>query len=195
MVQDDWGWTAASLDEAGCRGVANVAGGRYRITRVQVPVSWIKGAAVVIVAGWGGWLFLLWQPARQVELHTLNLLERASARDWPAVERMMAPDYRDAWGHDRAAAIDDARQLFSHFFALHIVALAPLEIAQAGDGWSAQAPVGVFGSGTAVAQAVIEEVQSAAGPATFVWRREGGGPWRWSLVEVRHEELARRWWR
>lgn len=139
------------------------------------------------------WLFLLWQPARQVELHTLNLLARASARDWPAVEAMMSPDYADAWGHDRAAAIDEARELFSHFFALQIVALAPLETSAVGDGWEARAPVGIFGSGTAVAQAVIDEVRSAEGPATFVWRRDGGWPWTWSLVGVRHDELARRW--
>lgn len=160
---------------------------------MQVPVSWIKAVVGVVLAAWAVWLFLLWQPARQVELHTLNLLERVSARDWPAVEAMMAPDYRDAWGHDRRTAIDEARQLFSHFFALQIVLLSPLEMAADVDGWEASAPVGIFGSGTPVAQAVIDEVRNSAGPATFVWRRDGGWPWQWCLVEVRHEELASRW--
>ena len=167
-------------------------GGLYTAT-VQVPVSLLKVAVVAVLTAWAVWLFQLWQPARQVELHTLNLLERASARDWPAVEAMMAPDYGDAWGHDRTTAIDEARRLFSHFFALQIVPLAPLEISEGGDGWEARAPVGIFGSGTAVAQTVIDEVQSAEAPATFVWRRDGGLPWTWSLVQVRHEELARRW--
>ena len=189
MVQDDWGWTAASLDEAGCRGVANVAGGRYRITRVQVPVSWIKGAAVVLVAGWAGWLFLLWQPARQVERHTLNLLKRASDRDWAAVESMMAPDYRDAWNADRAAAIAEARQLFSHFFALQITALEPLQIEETGGVWQAAGPVGIFGSGTAVAHAVMEEVRAAEGPFVFRWRKSGTWPWEWSLTATGHEGL------
>ena len=158
-----------------------------------VPVSWIKTAAVAIIAAWSIWLFALWQPARQVELHTLNLLKRASARDWPAVAQMMAPDYRDAWGHDRERAIDEARRLFSHFFTLQIVPVGRLEIAGSGEAWSATAPIGVFGSGTAVAQAVIEEVRSAEGPAIFNWRREGAWPWQWVLAEAGHEELARRW--
>jgi len=160
---------------------------------MSIPLSLLKWLVFALVAAWLLWLAALWQPARQVELHTLNLLKRASARDWPAVEAMMAPDYRDAWGHNSATAIDEGRKLFSHFFALQIVPLAPLEIAEAGDGWEVRAPIGVFGSGTAVAQAVIEEVRSAEGPATFVWRRDGGWPSRWSLVEVRHEQLAGRW--
>jgi hypothetical protein len=158
-----------------------------------VRASWLLTALSALLVLWLVWLFLLWRPARQAELHTLNLLERASARDWPAVEAMMAADYRDAWGHDRASAIDEARQLFSHFFALQIVALAPLRITDENEALAVSAPVGVFGSGTAVAQAVIEEVREARGDAVFVWRRVGGWPWQWALGEVRHAELAGRW--
>jgi hypothetical protein len=158
-----------------------------------VRASWLLTALSALLVLCLVWLFLLWRPARQVELHTLNLLERASARDWPAVEAMMAADYRDAWGHDRASAIDEARQLFSHFFALQIVALAPLRITDENEALAVSAPVGVFGSGTAVAQAVIEEVREARGDAVFVWRRVGGWPWQWALAEVRHAELAGRW--
>ena len=158
-----------------------------------VRASWLLTALSALLVLWLVWLFLLWRPARQVELHTLNLLERASAREWPAVEAMMAADYRDAWGHDRASAIDEARQLFSHFFALQIVALEPLRITGENEALAVSAPVGVFGSGTAVAQAVIEEVREARGDAVFVWRRVGGWPWQWALAEVRHAELAGRW--
>ena len=158
-----------------------------------VRASWLLTALSALLVLWLVWLFLLWRPARQVELHTLNLLERASAREWPAVEAMMAADYRDAWGHDRASAIDEARQLFSHFFALQIVALAPLRITDENEALAVSAPVGVFGSGTAVAQAVIEEVREVRGDAVFVWRRVGGWPWQWALAEVRHAELAGRW--
>jgi hypothetical protein len=158
-----------------------------------VRASWLLTAVSALLVLWLVWLFLLWRPVRQAELHTLNLLERASARDWPAVEAMMAADYRDAWGHDRPSAIAEARQLFSHFFALQIVALAPLRITDENEALAVSAPVGVFGSGTAVAQAVIEEVREARGDAVFVWRRVGGWPWQWALGEVRHAELAGRW--
>lgn len=159
---------------------------------MRVSLAWLNTALVIGFAAWAIWLLLLWQPARQVELHTLNLLARASARDWPAVEAMMAANYRDAWNDDRASAIDDARQLFSHFFALQIVPLSPLRVADAGDARTASAPIGIFGSGTAVAHAVIEEGRSAQGDAVFVWRKAGGWPWQWELTEVRHDALPAR---
>jgi hypothetical protein len=159
---------------------------------VQVPVSWIKTAVIAAVGISALWLFQLWQPAKQVELHTLNLLQRASARDWVAVERMMSPDYRDAWGHDRPTSIDEARLLFSHFFALQITATGPWQFSGRDGGWTASGPLGVFGSGSPVAHAVIDEVRAAQGMFEFRWQNSGGWPWAWLLTEVRHEDLAAR---
>jgi len=162
---------------------------------MRVPVAWPKAALGIGFVAWAVWLFLLWQPARQVELHTLNLLERASSRDWTAVETMMATDYRDAWNGDRTAAIDEARRLFSHFFALQIVPLEPLRITRTADERSATAPIGIFGSGTAIAHEIMDEVRDVKGPFEFRWRKNGAWPWQWALVEVRHEELEGRWGR
>lgn len=156
---------------------------------MTIPVSLIKWPLLVLLLAWGLWLAWLWQPARQVGLHTENLLKRASARDWTAVEAMMAPDYHDAWNADRAAAIDEARQLFSHFFALQITALEPLQITETNGAWQAAAPVGVFGSGTAVAHAVMDEVREAEESFTFRWRKSGSWPWQWSLAGLQHEGL------
>ena len=156
---------------------------------MKIPVSWLKAAALAVVSGWALWLFLLWQPSRQVERHTLNLLKRASDRDWSAVESMMAPDYRDAWNTDRAAAIAEARQLFSHFFALQITVLEPLQVTDQREVWQAAAPVGIFGSGTAVAHAVMDEVREAEGPFVFRWRQSGAWPWQWLLAATGHEGL------
>jgi len=152
----------------------------------------MKTAVIAAVAALAIWLIQLWQPARQVELHTLNLLQRASARDWTAVGRMMSPDYRDAWGHDRATSIDEARLLFSHFFALHITATGLLQISGGSGEWSASGPLGVFGSGSPVAHAVMEEVRAVREPFEFRWEKSGRWPWAWLLVELRHEDLAGR---
>jgi hypothetical protein len=159
---------------------------------VQVPVSWIKTAVIAAVGLSALWLFQLWQPAKQVELHTLNLLQRASARDWVAVGTMISPDYRDAWGHDRPTSIDEARLLFSHFFALQITPTGPWQFSGRDGAWTASGPLGVFGSGSPVAHAVIEEVRAARGMFELRWEKSGNWPWAWLLTEVRHEDLAAR---
>ena len=154
-----------------------------------VRASWLLTALSALLVVWLAWLFLLWRPARQAELHTLNLFERASARDWPAVEAMMSADYRDAWGHDRALAIAEARQLFSHFFALQIVALAPMRIAEESKALAVSAPVGVFGSGTAIAHEIMDEVRDVKGSFEFRWRKNGQWPWQWTLAGTGHPFL------
>lgn len=160
---------------------------------MTIPLSLARRLLAALVAAWLIWLALLWQPARQVELHTLNLLARASARDWPAVEAMMAPDYRDAWNRDRAAAIHEARQVFSHFFALRIVPLESLRITGREGNRTAAAPIGIFGSGTAVAHAIMDEVRAVNGPFEFRWQKNGRWPWQWTLSALHHGELDGRW--
>jgi hypothetical protein len=162
---------------------------------MRVSVAWLTTALAISVVAWAVWLFLLWQPARQIELHTRNLLARASARDWPAVEAMMAPDYRDAWNGDRLAAIDEARRIFSHFFALQIVPLESPRIAGGAGNRSASAPLGIFGSGTAIAHEIMDEARDVKGPFELRWRKNGPWPWQWVLAEVRHEEFEGRWGR
>lgn len=159
---------------------------------VKIPLSLIKWSAVLALGWWGLWLFNLWQPVRQVELHTENLLKRVSSRDWPAVLEIVSDDYEDAWGHNREDVIGDAQTLLSHFFALQVVALEPPVIRVLGGEGSAAVRVGVFGSGTAVAHAVMDAVREVDEPFVFRWKK-GDRPWRWRLVEIRHEALAARY--
>ncbi len=160
---------------------------------MKIPVSSLKWAAILLLGGWGIWLFLLWQPARQIELHTANLLSRASGRDWAAVTAMISPDYSDAWGHGREESIGKADELFNHFFTLKILPTGPMDVRVAGGAGTNSVPLGVFGSGTPVAHAVMDEVREAGGYFVFSWRKTGNWPWQWSLVEAGHAELAARY--
>lgn len=160
---------------------------------MKVPLSWVRGVAAAMALVAGTSLFLLWQPARQVGLHTSNLLKRASDRNWAAVEGMISSDYRDAWGNDRAAAIDEARRLFSHFFALHIVLLEDPRIEWDGGEAAVFVRLGIYGTGTAIAEVVMDEVREAEGPFVFRWRKAGSRPWEWTLVHAGHGELARKY--
>ncbi len=159
---------------------------------MNIPVSWIKWALIVIPCALAIHLFLLWQPERQIELRTANLLKRASSRDWPAVRMMMGEDYRDGWGHDREGAIADAMEVFSQFFVLHIVATAPMRVEVRPEAVSAVGPVGVFGSGTAIATVVMDKAREVNEDYVFRWRKSGIWPWQWALVEVDNKNLPGR---
>ena len=160
---------------------------------MTIPVAWIKWPAAVLVAVWAIWLFLLWQPGRQIELHTSNLLARASDRDWAAVTTMISPDYRDAWGHGREESLGKADEVFNQFFTLKILPTGPMDI-RVDDGVATNAvPLGIFGSGTPIAHAAMDEVREAGGSFVFRWRKAGNWPWQWLLVEAGHAELAARY--
>lgn len=162
---------------------------------MRVSVAWLKTVLVIGVAAWAVWLFQLWQPARQIELHTRNLLARASDRDWAAVEAMMAPGYRDARHDDRASAGDAGREWASHFFALQIVPLDDWQIDVSGNDGQASGAIGIYGSGTYVAQAVMDVARKLEEPFVFRWRKSGRWPWQWRLTEIAQPELAARYGR
>lgn len=159
---------------------------------MRVPLNLLRFALPAAALALTVWLALLWRPARQVALHTETFLERASARDWPAAQQMMSPGYADAWGHDRAGAVDGAREVFSQFFALHIVALEPPVVTVDGASGEASVRLGVFGSGTGIAHAVMEEVKALREPFVFRWRKSGPWPWDWELASLAQPEIEAR---
>lgn len=170
-------------------GFALEADPRYRGGIMRVPLSIVRLVLPALLLAIVTWLAILWQPARQVRLHTDTLLNRISARDWPAVEAMMASDYSDPWGHDRAAFLDEARTLFSHFFALHVVTLETPAVTMGDDTAEVSVRLGVFGTGTGIAQAVIEEAQALREPFVLRWSKSGGWPWDWELTSITQPEI------
>lgn len=144
----------------------------------------------MVLFTWTTWLFWLCSPERQVELHTLNLLSRASRQNWVAVGAMVAADYRDAWGHVKEDALRDAEEFGRHFFSLRIGPVEPLAVKKETGSMLVIARLGIYGSGTPVAQAMIEAMQELEEPFVFRWRKSGVWFWQWDLAEVRQEELA-----
>ncbi len=160
---------------------------------MSIPVRAVAFAVIAVCVGLAWYVLHLWSPARQAELHTLNLLRRASSRDWVAAERMMSPDYRDDWGHDRAGAVEDAKLVFGHFFVLEIAPLEPPRVVADSGTAALSLRVGVFGSGTPVAAAVMDEVRGLREPFVFHWRKSGPWPWQWELSGAGQPELAARY--
>src|SRR5688572_20180383 len=62
-----------------------------------------RAAAAAVLGALALYLLWLWQPERQVRLHTAHFLKKVERRNWEAATRFLAADYRDRWGHDRAS--------------------------------------------------------------------------------------------
>ena len=59
-------------------------------------------AGLVVAVIWGVWLVRIWQPDRQVELHSLHFLEAIEKKNWKTAAEFINDDYQDRWGNDRS---------------------------------------------------------------------------------------------
>jgi len=69
-------------------------------------------AGLVVAAIWGVYLARLWQPQRQVELHSIHLLAQVEKHNWKAVGEFVGNDYQDRWGNDRALLLERLPDVF-----------------------------------------------------------------------------------
>ena len=136
----------------------------------------------------GLYLLWLWQPERQVRLHTSHFLKKVERRNWAAAGKMMADDYRDRWQHDRASALAEAREVFQQFLFLTIdnrtdtCDLAP-------DSATTRTFIKIRGNGGPLAQIVMERVNLLREPFVLGWRHASWKPWDWKLTGVDQPEL------
>lgn len=149
-----------------------------------------KSAAIAGIAVILPMLFCLhlWQPERQVLKHHEHLLQAASDRNWKRLTEMMDEKYTDRWGHDRAGAIAESREVLSQFFALTITG-EPGECVISGNIATLPAHLKLAGNGTAVAEMAVNEVNALTGPFVFEWTRKSWKPWDWKLTRVDNRQL------
>jgi hypothetical protein len=140
-------------------------------------------AALVAVALWLAWL---WQPARQLRLHSATFIGAVERRNWRKVDALLAEKYADRWDHDKGFVLDSLHQALGGFVFLtiehRVTTLDPVS------GRIAE-QVKVSGQGNAVAQLVMAKVNALGEPFTFRWRQRSAWPWDWELVEVDHPAL------
>ena len=133
-------------------------------------------------------LLWLWQPERQVRLHTSHFLKKVERRNWDGVRKVMAENYRDRWEHDKTSAIADAREAFRQFLFV-TVENRTTSCQMAPDSGNTRTVIRISGSGGPVAQLVMERVNTLREPFTFTWRKAGWQPWNWELTSVDQPEL------
>jgi hypothetical protein len=144
--------------------------------------------AGLIVAGvLGIYLFKLWRPERQVELHSAHLLAQIEKKNWKNAGEFIANDYQDRWGNDRALLLERLREVFRAIPNARIEATNPTVRADNGNGsWSATIRIRGVGEFADVIEARVNSLDT---PFEFEWRQGATWPWDWRLVSVRNPAL------
>ena len=138
--------------------------------------------AAALYAAW------LWQPARQVRLHTAHFLGAVERRKWDRVQSFVADNYSDRWGHDKEFVLRETREVFRQFLFLTIQS-DPAPPVLAGPDATVSTPVKLAGDGSPIAQFAVEKVNTLRAPFIFTWHRASWRPWDWRLTRVEQPEL------
>jgi hypothetical protein len=151
-----------------------------------VPISFRNGvyAGLIIALIVGVYLIRLWQPERQVELHSTHLLAQIEKKNWKRVGEFIADDYQDQWGHDRSLVLERLRGVLRVLSNARIEANSPIVRTDSGRGhWTAK--ITINGTGE-YAELIKTRVNSLDAPFELEWRRGTTWPWDWKLVSVRN---------
>jgi hypothetical protein len=144
------------------------------------------GALVAVIAG--VYLFQLWQPDRQVHLHSLHLADALEEKDWAGVTQFLAPDYSDQWGHNREVVVSRLQQVLHYARNLRVHAQQTITSATDGEGrWLAR--IRIEADDNEVAAFIKARVNVLEEPFELHWRRQSWKPWDWQLVRVNNSAL------
>jgi hypothetical protein len=142
---------------------------------------------LVLALGLGVYLFRLWQPERQVQLHSIHLLNALERKDWAGVGEFVGENYADRWGHDRALLLTRFRMVLPYAKNLHFILMAPAVRAAANEGeWSAR--ITVEADPNEVSEIIKERVNTLDAPFSMQWQRVGKA-WEWKLIRVDNAAL------
>jgi hypothetical protein len=143
------------------------------------------GLSVALLCG--GWLSFLWQPERQVRLHSEHLVSAVEKRNWSAAGEFVASDYRDQWGNDRVSLLERLHQGLAATRDLHF-SVADDETNATGPEGSWHAKITLTG-GDDFAQPMVKRINSLSTPFDLHWRHVSGKRWDWKLTAVSNSQL------
>jgi hypothetical protein len=145
-------------------------------------------AGAIVAVALGIYLAWLWQPERQVQLHTQHLMASIEDKNWAKLADFIAADFQDAWNHDRERLLARVREVCSYTRGLKMTALAPQIRLQDREGfWTAT--IKVDGEEGEAMGLIKERINSLGTPFQLRWRRESGKPWDWKLIAAGNPEL------
>lgn len=144
-------------------------------------------AGILLTVFLGTYLARLWQPHRQVQLHSAHLISQIEKRNWSTVASFIGTDYRDQWGDDRRLVLERLREVFRGPGDVNITANNEVIRSEGKDGWwTAKVTIktgGPFGAD------IEERINSLSAPFELEWHRQSSRPWDWKLIRVTNPAL------
>ena len=138
---------------------------------------------------WLGWWVFGRSPEEQVRAAQANLIEAVENRDWKKLEKLMAPNYTDAFGHNRDTAIVDGRKYLSGFFTLILKTDQTTLKATKGQGM-VTSMIRLEGNGVGYSHMIVGYVNQFNEPWAFHWSNPGRWPWNWQVNLIHHNQLV-----
>lgn len=137
---------------------------------------------------WLAWWIFGRSPEAQVRAAQEELIEAVEDRDWKTLEKLLGPDYTDAFGHNRDTAIADGRKYLSGFFALSLKT-DPTTIRAAKGQGMVSSVIRMEGNGAGYSQAILGYVNQLNEPWVFHWNNPGRWPWEWRVNMIHNDQL------
>jgi hypothetical protein len=143
---------------------------------------------LTIALGVGLFLLWLWQPERQIRVHSEHLLRAIEHKNWTSVSDVIATDYQDQWGNDRARLLQRTREVLRYLRGLRIEASsAAVRTEDRAGYWTAA--IKIDAEPNELTAAVKERVNVLPTPFELEWRRLSKRPWDWKLTRVSNPNL------
>lgn len=154
--------------------------------RITFRNGFIAGVLLAVIIAL--WLFQLWQPARQVQLHSEHLISAVEDKDKDDIAAFVDHAYRDQWGEDRAMMLERLLQLLAYARNLRLHVDAPIISGDDEEGnWSAR--VTLEADPNEISDMIKTRVNALDAPFELHWQRKAWKPWDWKLVRVSNSAL------
>lgn len=145
-------------------------------------------ALLLVVLLWLAWWLFGRSPEAQVRAAQAGLIEAVEERDWDALEKLIAPNYTDAYGHNRESALKDGRKYLSGFFTLTLQTDQTTIRAAKGQGM-VTTMIRLEGNGVGYSQMVLGHVNQLTEPWIFHWSNPGRWPWDWQVNMIHNDQV------
>lgn len=145
--------------------------------------------ALLLVAGlWMAWWIFGRSPEAQVRAAQASLIKAIENRDWSKLEKLLAPNYTDAYGNNHETAIKEGRKYLSTFFTLTLKTDQTTVRAAKGQGMVSMM-IRLEGNGVGFSQMIVGHVNQFTEPWVFHWSNPGRWPWDWQVNMIHNDQL------